>query len=100
MRMPDKATSQCEFSLANLACVSSAIQKSQGFHPKTQLSSGLPTNQKLFERLVHRVERVCTKQQCLEVRWVVHVIGGGFEIQRYQLSLVHLRQLSRRGQQA
>ena len=55
---------------------------------------GLPTNQKVSESLVHLVERVGTKQERLEVRWIVNEVGGDFEVQRSQLGLVHLSQLS------
>ena len=115
MRMPDQRTKRREFSLAISLVLSSAIQKPQEIDPKTQGAGAerrssnhfllllsapcpgswfLPTNQKLSERLVHLVERICTKQELLKVRGIVNEIGGDFEVQRSQLSLVHLGQLS------
>ena len=53
-----------------------------------------PTDQKFPERLVHLVKRISTKQDRLVVRRIVDVICCYIDIQRSQLSLVHLLQLA------
>src|SRR5687767_15224107 len=58
-----------------------------------------PPRQKRPQRLIHFVERTCTKQYRLVVRRVVDVVGGRFQIERAQLRLVHLRQFTSRRQQ-
>jgi hypothetical protein len=65
------------------------IQKLQGhpkIHPRKPAAKkySLPTHQKIFERLVHLIKRISTKQLCLVMRWIVNVIGGGVDIQRSQ----------------
>ena len=75
------------------------IQKRQG-HPKFQPrrsafdKTSSPTNQKFSERLVHLIKRISTKELGLVMRRIVNVIDGDVDIQRSQLSLVHLCQFA------
>jgi hypothetical protein len=71
------------------------IQKLQGhpkFHPQDpRLNKTIsPTHEEILELVVHLIERLCTEELCLIMRWIENVIGGGVNVQRSQLSFVHL----------
>src|SRR5215203_329028 len=104
MRMPQEWVTHREFSLAisllRTPLQACEIQKPQGPSENTGRSAlaDSPTHQKRFQHLVHLVERICTKKDRLVVSGIVNVIRGYFEIQWSQLGLVHLCELSGRGQ--
>src|SRR5688500_19649364 len=62
--------------------------------------SALPTRQKVAQRLLHFIERAGAKQDRLVMRRVVNVARRDFQIEWQQPRFVHLRQLTRRRQQA